>query len=134
MSLFRRQPKSQGEDKGAVTPLALAIKRKGTSVTYVPAQGGSFQPVRERVDARLTITYDASNHALLSKDGTPVATGTTTFTLRLPRGANVSKLFDINKDTLAQLDNALAHEKVALHQAGVRRRMISCVAAAWFIV
>ncbi len=30
-------------------------------------------------------------------------------TLRLPRGTSVSKLFDINKDTLAQLDAALAH-------------------------
>ena len=64
MSLFRRRPKSQGEDKGPVTPLALAIKRKGTSVTYVPTQGGSFQPVRERVDARLTITYDEDERRL----------------------------------------------------------------------
>ena len=63
MSLFRRQRKSRGEDP-AVTPVALAIKRKGTSVTYVPAQGGGFQPVRERVDARLTITYDEDERRL----------------------------------------------------------------------
>lgn len=30
-------------------------------------------------------------------------------TLRLPRGTSVSKLFDINKESLAQLDAALAH-------------------------
>lgn len=30
-------------------------------------------------------------------------------TLRLPRGTSVSKLFDVNKETLAQLDAALSH-------------------------
>jgi len=47
-----------------VIDMAFTIKRKGTSVTYVPGPDGTFAPVRERVLARLTVSYDEDERRL----------------------------------------------------------------------
>jgi hypothetical protein len=44
--------------------LALVVKRKGTTVTYVGAAGGNLQATRDRADASLTITYEEDERRL----------------------------------------------------------------------
>lgn len=42
----------------------LVVKRKGSTTTYAPQPNGNLQPVRERADSALTITYDEEERRL----------------------------------------------------------------------
>jgi hypothetical protein len=64
MKRFRRKRSEATAGGPQSIGLALAMKRKGTPVTYLAGANGAFQAVRERVDAALTITYDEDERRL----------------------------------------------------------------------
>ncbi len=64
MKLFGRTGGEASASGQQTVGLALAMKRKGTPVTYVAGASGAFQPVRDRADAALTITYDEDERRL----------------------------------------------------------------------